>query len=1235
MLDDNELDLDQIPRSIRDPNESDIAYGAELRQSTGEADIAYGAIEHIRLGTTVATNALLERRGEPTVLIVNKGFADALRIGYQNRPDIFARRIFLPDQLYSFSIELPGRMSAAGEVLEPFDEKLAFQLLREAREKGFNSCAIAFMHGYKFPAHEKLCAEAAQKAGFASITLSHEVSPLIRFISRADTTVADAYLSPVLMNYINGFCRGLGKTSVYFMQSSGGLTDKDHFRAKDSLLSGPAGGVIGASQTAQALGFDDVITFDMGGTSTDVSHFQKDIERCEEQMVSGVRIRAPMIAVHTIAAGGGSILQFDGQRFLVGPQSAGSYPGPACYCNGGPLTITDANLLLGRIQADYFPSVFGKSGREKADAAIVKEKFRHLQNQIQASDAGSEAFENLDHIAWGYLQIAVNKMAAAIKKITIERGSDVREAILSCFGGAGGQHACLIAEELGIKTIVIHPLAGVLSALGIGLAKIKVVLSAAVQKRLAPATAMEMENLFQALVDRARRDLHERKARVDDLSFHKQVFMRYAGSDTALIVDFGPNESLEEEFHKAHQKRFGFHSPGTDLIVESLALEATADPEDLSLLTARSLDQAQFLQPGSDADAGPAMAGDRSAAQPTHAVATWRWEAKKSHIHDAERQVEMYSRDRRWLSPLIERHQLHAGLAIDGPAIIIDDISTTIIEPQWCAGVAEDGSLILRQKDRAGSHQAGAKPEQKLETPEQGLEKPDPVMLELFNNKFMAIAEEMGSTLRQTSQSVNIKERLDFSCALFDGQGRLIANAPHVPVHLGSMGESVRSIIETFKNEMVPGDTFVLNNPYRGGTHLPDITVVTPVFAAAGVDTTDSAPLFFCASRGHHGDVGGITPGSMPPDSQTIDQEGILIDPSRLIRNGVFDEDRMRNILQSGFYPARNPDQNLADLKAQAAANARGEISLLNLVHSYGLQTVSRYMDFVRGNAEECIRSAIEHLSDGCFRVEMDNGAVIAVAVRKNAKERSVTIDFTGTSEQQNNNLNAPRAITIAAVLYVFRTLADRNIPLNDGCLSPLDIIVPQSSMLNPAYPAAVVAGNVETSQAIVDTIYGALNVMAASQGTMNNFTFGNETYQYYETICGGVGAGPDFDGADAVHTNMTNSRLTDPEILEFRFPVIVKEFSIRQGSGGSGRHKGGNGVIRKLLFREPMQASILSERRRVSPFGMHGGANGKAGVNFIERRDGKVEELSGTATAQMEVGDVFCIETPGGGGWG
>lgn len=1140
-------------------------------------------ISEIKMGTTIATNALLERKGEKTALVVNEGFSDILRIGYQARPDIFKRHIVIPENLYSMVLEVPGRLNADGAEIEKFNSEAAKQELIKAKENGIKSIAIAFMHSYLNDTHEVICGEIAKQLGFETIAISSKTSPLIKLVFRGDTTVVDAYLSPVLNNYIEEFESHISSTKTYFMQSNGGLVDRAHFSGKDSLLSGPAGGVVGAVKTCLNTGFKKVIGFDMGGTSTDVSHYEKEFSIKDENVIAGVRVRTPVIDIHTIAAGGGSIIYFDGQRFRVGPQSAGAYPGPSCYRNGGPLTITDCNLVLSRIQESFFPKVFGPDGCQPLDPEIVRKDFELLQKEIE----NKSELKNVEEIAWGFLEIAIEKMAQAIKKITIERGIDIKDHVLASFGGAGGQHACLIAEKLDLTTVVIHPLAGVLSALGIGLADVKVVENKSIQTKLTSALVKELETTFDTLKKVALKKIKEQTDLIENTRVSNQILIRYQGSDTCLSVKFAELEKMRTAFYEKHQSRFGFNNPEKALIVDSVRLEAT--------------------QPTNKTE---------------HNFLNTPQELNELKENDSE--TTMFSKGSWHKTKILSRSNLSKENKIQGPAIIMDSTSTNIIEPGWSAHLGLDLSLIIERE------------EVKEKTPETqnesrtNLKKVNPIMLELFNSKFMAIAEEMGVTLRNTSHSVNIKERLDFSCAVFDSQGRLIANAPHMPVHLGSMGASVQSVIDKFGDSLRDGNCYILNNPYNGGTHLPDITVVTPVFL------DQNKPLFYTASRGHHADIGGITPGSMPPQSKNIDEEGALIDPTPLVENGKFLEEKITAIFKNTKYPARNIAQNIADLKAQVAANKCGVSALAKLIKHFGLETVAAYMKFIRENASFCVRREIDKLKDGSFELKMDNQATIVVSIKVDKKTSRARVDFTGTSRQlPDSNFNAPSSITRAAVLYVFRTLVDDQIPLNEGCLEPIEIIIPEGTILNPTHPHAVVAGNVETSQAVVDALYGALGIQAASQGTMNNFTFGDDTYQYYETVCGGSGAGYDHPGTDAVQTHMTNSRLTDPEVLEWRYPVLIKKFKIRKNSGGDGKHRGGDGVIREIQFLKPMKASILSQRRNVQPFGLMGGKPAKAGKNYVIRHSGKIINLKGTDSIEMIEGDKFVIETPGGGGFG
>ncbi|MCX7891420.1 MAG: hydantoinase B/oxoprolinase family protein [Burkholderiales bacterium] len=1172
--------LSENPERYRD---AAIAAIRELMGVAHDEPIPVGGIEAVKMGTTVATNALLERKGEPTVLFVTRGFADALRIGYQNRPHLFARRIVLPEMLYAKVVEVDERVDARGDVLVPLDLESARRDLQAAWDEGFRSVAVVLMHGYRYPRHEAALAAAARAIGFTQVSASHEVSPLMKLVSRGDTTVADAYLSPILRRYVDEVAAELPGVRLLFMQSNGGLADARRFQGKDSVLSGPAGGVVGAARAAATAGFDRIIGFDMGGTSTDVSHFAGELEREFETLVAGVRMRAPMMSIHTVAAGGGSILAFDGSRYRVGPDSAGANPGPACYRRGGPLAVTDANVMLGKIQPDFFPRVFGPAGDEPLDAGTVREKFAALAAEIRRATGDERPPEA---VAEGFVDIAVANMANAIKHISVQRGHDVTRYTLCCFGGAAGQHACKVADELGMTRIFIHPLAGVLSAYGIGLADRVAMREASIEKRLDDSVRRALEERAEALAIAARAELVAQGVPPERIRVARRAHIRYEGTDVPLVVPLDTVPAMREAFAAAYRQRYSFLMPDKPLVVEAVSVEATG-------------------------------ASDAPAERP----------ADLRREHRPAARVRMYSGGRWHDAPLFRRDALARGVAVEGPAIIAEANATTVIEPGWGATVTDLGHLVLeRVASRPRRVAVGTSA--------------DPVMLEIFNNLFMAIAEQMGVRLANTAHSVNIKERLDFSCAVFDAGGNLVANAPHLPVHLGSMGESVRTVIRENRGRIRPGNVYVLNAPYNGGTHLPDVTVVTPVFDEAGRDI-----LFWVGSRGHHADIGGITPGSMPPDSRVVEEEGVLIDDFLLVEEGRFREAEMAALLASGPHPARNVAQNLADLRAQVAANEKGVQELRRMVALFGLPVVHAYMRHVQANAEEAVRRVIGVLRDGEFAYAMDHGAVVRVRIAIDRAARSARIDFTGTSGELANNFNAPAAVTMAAVLYVFRTLVDDDIPLNEGCLAPLEVAIPEGSMLRPRYPAAVVAGNVETSQAITDALYGALGVMAGAQGTMNNFTFGNDRYQYYETICGGSGAGlldpargiagGGFAGTDAVHTHMTNTRLTDPEVLEWRFPVVLERFAIRRGSGGAGRWRGGDGVVRRIRFLEPMTAAILSGHRRVPPYGIAGGLPGKPGRNSIERADGTVVVLEGADRAAMQPGDVFVIETPGGGGCG
>jgi 5-oxoprolinase (ATP-hydrolysing) len=1124
-------------------------------------------IDVVKMGTTVATNALLERKGERTALFITRGFRDALRIAYQNRPRLFDRHIVLPEMLYSEVFEVNERVGARGDVVLPLDTEQTAKDLKSAYDAGFRSIAIVFMHGYRFPEHEARVAQMAEGTGFTQISVSHRVSPLMKLVGRGDTTVVDAYLSPILRRYVARVADELAGVQLLFMQSNGGLTDARRFQGKDAILSGPAGGIVGAVRTSLAAGFERIIGFDMGGTSTDVSHYAGEFEREFETRVAGVRMRAPMMSIHTVAAGGGSILHFDGARYRVGPDSAGANPGPASYRRGGPLTVTDANVMLGKIQPRFFPAVFGPHGNQELDTEKVRELFASLQQRI--GDGRSA-----EQVAEGFVQIAVGNMANAIKHISVQRGHDVTQYTLCCFGGAGGQHACLVADALAIGRVFIHPYAGVLSAYGMGLADQVAMREQTVEAPLQEESLATLQGTAERLAAAAREDLVSQGVPGERVRILARAHLKYEGTDTALTVPLGALEDMQRHFEAAYRKQFSFLMPGKILIAEAVSVEAVA--------------------------AGDAME------EGVHAA---KAEAKPAET------VRMFSGGRWHEAPLYRREDLGPGQRVHGPAVIAEANATTVIEPEWRAEVTPLDHLVL---ERAVPRRSGVAIGTKV----------DPVMLEIFNNLYMSIAEQMGLRLQNTAYSVNIKERLDFSCALFDAQGNLIANAPHMPVHLGSMGESIKTVIRLNAGRMKPGDVYVLNAPYNGGTHLPDVTVITPVFQGEEI-------LFYVGSRGHHADIGGITPGSMPPASKVVEEEGVLIDNFLLVEQGRFRERETVALLGSGKYPARNVAQNIADLRAQVAANEKGVQELRRMVGHFGLDVVRAYMGHVQDNAEESVRRVIGVLKDGRFDLPLDNGAHIRVAVRIFREQRTASIDFAGTSAQLPNNFNAPAAVCMAAVLYVFRTLVDDDIPLNAGCLKPLEVSIPEGCMLRPRYPAAVVAGNVETSQCITDALYGALQVMAASQGTMNNFTFGNQRYQYYETIAGGSGAGPGFDGADVVQTHMTNSRLTDPEVLEWRFPVRLERFEIRRGSGGRGRWRGGDGALRAVRFLEPMTAAILSGHRLVQPHGMAGGEPGAAGRNYVLRADGRRDELGPFDQTEMAAGDVFVCESPGGGGYG
>ena len=1134
-------------------------------------------ISSVKMGTTVATNALLERKGDRTLLLITRGFGDLLRIGYQNRPLLFDLNIKLPELLYDRVVEVSERLDAKGNVVRNLDEESVREALRNAKNDGINGVAIAFMHSYINPIHEEKIAQIAIEENFLQVSVSHQISPLMKLVGRGDTTVVDAYLSPILRRYVNQVSSELKNsksTKLMFMQSNGGLTDANLFQGKDALLSGPAGGVVSMVQTGIQAGFKKLIGFDMGGTSTDVCHFSGEYERSFETEVAGVRIRAPMMQIHTVAAGGGSILSFKDGRFQVGPDSAGATPGPASYGKGGPLTVTDCNVLLGKLHPEYFPNVFGVNGDEPLDVEIVRKKFLLMSNEI-AKETGKLSM-NITLIAEGFLKIAVENMANAIKKISIQRGYDVTNYTMNCFGGAGGQHACQVADSLGMKSVLLHPYAGVLSAYGMGLAEIRAIREKHFEKDL--ENIGHAEKLIDELSVQASNDVKKQGILETSITLVKKAFLRYQGSHQSLEINFNTINVMKLSFESEHKKRFGFYVEGRKILIEMLTVEAvgkSSENYDFSNLPSPTIDAIPIIN-------------------------------KFMVVNSIETNV-----------PIYNRVDLKIGQKINGPAIICETTGTNIIDDGWNACLDRFQNLILnRYKGKVNEKSLGTSA--------------DVIMLEVFNNLFMNIAEQMGATLANTAYSVNIKERFDFSCALFNAKGDLVANAPHVPVHLGSMSEAIRTVIKLNKNKIYAGDVFVLNAPFNGGTHLPDVTVITPVFNKEGQEI-----IFFVASRGHHADIGGKTPGSAPPDSKHIDEEGVLIDNFKMFEKGVFRENEMREILSSGKYPCRNIEHNMADLAAQVAANETGIREINSMIEQFGIETVHAYMDHVQDNAEECIRNAITELNEGMYEYELDNNEFIRVKIKVDKIKREATIDFTGTAEKNPFNYNAPMAVCHAVILYVFRTLVGKNIPLNEGCFKPLNIIIPNNSMINAKYPSAVIAGNTEVSQLTCNALFGALGVLAGSQATMNNFVWGNDNIQNYETICGGTGAGPDFHGTSAVQTHMTNTRSTDPEILEARFPVRLEEFSIRKNSGGKGKFNGGNGATRKLRFLEKMIVTTLCSHRKIPPFGVQGGSPGECGKEWLERKDGSIEKLEGNDSCNVDVDDLFIMQTPSGGGFG
>ncbi len=1156
---------------------------AGIRQILGLGSaqpIPAGLVDQVKMGTTVATNALLERKGERTLLVVNRGFGNLLRIGNQARPRLFDLHVTLPTLLYERVAEVPGRVGIDGQEIEAMDEAAARAAFADAAADGIRACAVALIHAWKHPAMERRLAELARKAGFTQVSASHEVSPLLRLVPRGDTTVVDAYLSPILRRYVEQVAAELHGTKLYFMQSNGGLAQADRFQGKDAILSGPAGGIVGAARTAGMAGIHRIIGFDMGGTSTDVALYDGAFERAYETEVAGVRMRAPMMAINTVAAGGGSILHFDGTRIRVGPDSAGANPGPACYRRGGPLTVTDANVCVGKIQPAHFPPIFGPGGDARLNAEVVEAGFAKLADEVAAATG---ARQDPRAVAEGFLRVAVANMANAIKQVSVQKGHDATRFALQCFGGAGGQHACLVADELGMETVFIHPYAGVLSAYGMGLADQTVLREQAAEQPFTPAALPALEALADQLADAARAALLDQGADPGRVSVKRAVHLRYAGTEAALPVPLGGVDETLAAFTAAHRARFGFATPDRPVIAETVAVEATA--------------------------AGEAVHEPRLA-------------AREGRGPEPVDHVQMWSSGGEHRTPVFDRTALRANDRLPGPALVREANATTVIEPGWTAEVTAQDHMLLRRTSPLPSRVAADS------------SRPDPVLLELFNNLFMNVAEQTGAVLQNTSMSVNIKERLDFSCAIFDSEGNLVANAPHVPVHLGAMGESVKTVLRSRGPSLRPGDVVALNNPFNGGTHLPDVTVITPVFDEAG-----AAVRFFVGSRGHHADIGGTTPGSTPPNSRTLEDEGVVIDDFLLVDAGAFRETEFRALLSGARYPARSPDVNVADIKAQVAANERGVQELARVVGQYGWATVQAYMRHVMDNAEEAVRRAIVRIAptvgDGVFDYTMDDGAKLRVAVTLDPQARTATVDFTGTGPQSAGNFNAPPAVTRAVVLYVFRCMVGEDIPLNDGCLKPIRIVLPPGTFLSPEPSAAVVAGNTEVSQATCNALFGALGTLACSQATMNNLLFGDRARQYYETICGGMGAGPDQPGASAIQTHMTNTRMTDPEILEMRYPVRLETFAIRRGSGGAGMQRGGDGSVRRIRFLEPMTTVVVASRRTVPPFGLQGGEPGAAGRQWVERADGSRHEMTGTDQAELRPGDAFVIETPGGGGYG
>jgi 5-oxoprolinase (ATP-hydrolysing) len=1190
--------LSENPEAYRDAAVQGIRDLLGLQK--GEA-IPAGRVGAVKMGTTVATNALLERKGDRTLLVTTKGFRDALRVGYQNRPKIFAKHIIKPEMLFERVVEVDERVRADGTIEKVPDLAAVRADLAAALADDIKAVAIVFMHAYRYAVHEKAVAALAREIGFTQVSVSHEVSPLIKLVGRGDTTVVDAYLSPILRRYVAtvademstgsaansappspggggsdakrpgwGEPAALAETiRLMFMMSSGGLTAAELFQGKDAILSGPAGGVVGMAETGREAGFSRLIGFDMGGTSTDVSHYDGEYERAFETEVAGVRMRAPMMLIHTVAAGGGSILHFDGARFRVGPDSAGANPGPTCYRRGGPLAVTDANVMAGKLIPDFFPKIFGPAQDQPLDAEAVRGAFGALAKEVGKSP---------EEIADGFIKIEVENMANAIKKISVQRGYDVTRYALNCFGGAGGQHACLVADALGMTTVLIHPFSSLLSAYGMGLADIRATRQQAIEEAFGNKSLATLNRTAKRLSKEVSGEVIGQGVPKKDLKVHVRAHIRYAGTDTALVVKGGTLAAMKSAFEKAHKAQFGFIDRKKDLVIEATSVEAVGGG-------------ARFKEK--------------------------KGKTTRARLPAPARRTKFFS-DGKWHNASVyTRDQLSAGHKVKGPAIVIEPHQTVVVEPGWQAAITAKNHLVLTRVVKLKRIAA-------IGT------KADPIMLEVFNNLFMSIAEQMGVALQNTAYSVNIKERLDFSCAVFAHDGTLVANAPHMPVHLGSMDRSVETIIRDNKGRIKPGDVYVINAPYNGGTHLPDITVCTPVF-----DDKRKSILFWVASRGHHADVGGISPGSMSPNATTIEQEGVLFDNFKVIDQGKFREKELYDALLGAKYPARNPLQNVNDMKAQIAANEKGVAELRKMVAQFTMPVVKAYMKHVQDNAAESVRRVIDRLHDSSFEYPMDLGTTIRVNISVDKKKREATVDFTGTSEQQPNNFNAPEPVARAAVLYVFRVMVDDDIPMNAGCLRPINIIIPKRTMLTPEYPAAVVAGNVEVSQAVTSCLFGALGAIACAQSTMNNVNFGNDKYQYYETICSGSAAGPGFPGTDAVHTHMTNTRLTDPEILEFRYPVVLEDFHIRKGSGGKGKWNAGDGIRRTIRFLQKMDCTLLTGHRVVAPFGLAGGENGQVGQNSVRRLDGSIEKLKGCDATVIDAGEALIIQTPTAGGYG